>query len=98
MENSIITLKYAETLFPKKIQKYLENDLIFDASKDQIDSQFVENYCALLYTVKQKDFSRVLVVNSSAMGLFPEGCNVVPTLQEAEDLIEMERIERDLGF
>lgn len=29
---------------------------------------------------------------------FPEEFSVVPTLHEAEDLIEMEEIQRDLGF
>ena len=29
---------------------------------------------------------------------FPENLNIVPTLQEAEDIIEMEAIERELGF
>jgi hypothetical protein len=29
---------------------------------------------------------------------FPETLNIVPTLQEAEDVLEMEAIERDLGF
>ena len=29
---------------------------------------------------------------------FPDYFNIVPTLQEAEDVIEMEAIERELGF
>lgn len=29
---------------------------------------------------------------------FPENLNIVPTLQEAEDILEMENIERELGF
>jgi hypothetical protein len=29
---------------------------------------------------------------------FPETFNIVPTLVEAEDVIEMENIQRDLGF
>nr|WP_299032954.1 hypothetical protein [uncultured Tenacibaculum sp.] len=29
---------------------------------------------------------------------FPETFNIVPTLLEAEDVIEMENIQRDLGF
>jgi len=28
----------------------------------------------------------------------PEGLNIVPTLLEAEDVIQMENIERELGF
>ena len=29
---------------------------------------------------------------------FPEDFNIVPTLIEAEDIIEMENMERELGF
>jgi len=40
----------------------------------------------------------VLVTTADQLALFPESCIVVPTLGEAEDLIEMDRIQRDLGF
>ena len=30
--------------------------------------------------------------------MFAESINIVPTLQEAEDILEMEAIERSLGF
>jgi hypothetical protein len=29
---------------------------------------------------------------------FPENFNIVPTLTEAEDVLEMESMERELGF
>ncbi len=29
---------------------------------------------------------------------FPDNFNIVPTLQEAEDVIDMENMERELGF
>ena len=40
-----------------------------------------------------------MLVNSDAnVSSFPENFNIVPTLQEAEDILEMEAIERELGF
>jgi len=76
----------------------LQQDYIFDASSLAIDTTFVAAYTALLGAVESEGFSRVLVVQNEALSLFPDAIVVVPTLGEAEDLIEMERIERDLGF
>lgn len=42
--------------------------------------------------------SFVLVTGSVSYGDVPDQLVVVPTLQEAKDLIEMEEIERDLGI
>ena len=40
----------------------------------------------------------VVVCDSVGVHNFPEEFNIVPTLQEAEDVLEMENIQRDLGF
>ncbi len=42
--------------------------------------------------------SFVLVTNAISYDQVPDEINLVPTLQEARDLIEMEEIERDLGI
>ena len=76
----------------------LQQDYIFDASNLAIDTSFVAAYTALLGALASKGFSRVLVVQNTTLSLFPDAIVVVPTLGEAEDIIEMERIERDLGF
>ena len=73
-------------------------DYIFDASNLTIDAAFVTAYTAFLDKIESESHSRVLVVNNPYLSLFPETVVVVPTVGEAEDLIEMERIERDLGF
>ena len=49
-------------------------------------------------THKETNKSFVLVNDSLNPNELPEKMVVVPTLQEAEDLIEMEEIERELGF
>ncbi len=43
-------------------------------------------------------FSVVILTDTDRLHLFPEHLSSVPTLQEAYDIIELERIERDLGF
>ncbi|MDT0649999.1 ribonuclease Z [Autumnicola edwardsiae] len=47
---------------------------------------------------KKQKKSFVIVNNALHMDKVPEELMVVPTLQEAEDVIQMEEIERDLGF
>ncbi len=42
--------------------------------------------------------SFVVVVNGIDFNSLPDEMMIVPTLQEAKDIIEMEKIERDLGF
>ncbi|WP_435625215.1 ribonuclease Z [Flagellimonas sp.] len=47
---------------------------------------------------KQGGKSFVLVSNKITIDDLPDDITVVPTLQEAKDIIEMEEIERDLGI
>jgi hypothetical protein len=42
--------------------------------------------------------SFVVLVNGIDIDDVPEEINIVPTITEAKDLLEMEAIERDLGF
>ncbi len=47
---------------------------------------------------KENGTSFVIVNTAINVDDFPETFNIVPTLQEAEDILEMEAIERELGF
>lgn len=47
---------------------------------------------------KKRKLSFICVANQVEIDEIPEELNVVPTLNEAEDLLEMDEIERDLGF
>lgn len=47
---------------------------------------------------RENGMSFVVIQRDIDIDSFPEELNIVPTLQEAEDVLEMEAIERDLGF
>lgn len=48
---------------------------------------------------KQQNGTSFVIINSNVnVDNFPEDFNIVPTLIEAEDILEMEAIERELGF
>ena len=47
---------------------------------------------------KENGTSFVIVKSDIDIDNFPETFNITPTLQEAEDVLEMEAMERELGF
>jgi hypothetical protein len=47
---------------------------------------------------KENGTSFVIIYNNINIDHFPENFNIVPTLIEAEDILEMEAMERELGF
>lgn len=51
---------------------------------------------AILHKKNKKSF--VVVYADANFSELPDDFQIVPTLQEGEDTIEMEEIERDLGF
>ena len=47
---------------------------------------------------RENGMSFVIICNGIDIDEIPDEINIVPTLHEAEDVLEMEAIERDLGF
>ena len=47
---------------------------------------------------RKTNHSFVIVTNNVNLDEIPEEITITPTLQEAYDIIEMEEMERDLGF
>ena len=62
-------------------------------------SKHIKDFVEL--AIYHKEFNKktfVVVTGSIALKLLPDGINVVPTINEAFDTIEIEDIERDLGY
>ena len=47
---------------------------------------------------RDKNLSFIIIANGIDFDELPDELVVAPTLTEAEDILEMEAIERDLGF
>ena len=95
-ENSF---KEFQNLLFEKINNFQKDHLILQIS----DDISINNKDFLLFLniaeQKQQNGTSFVVVNSTInVDDFPENLNIVPTLQEAEDILEMETIERELGF
>lgn len=85
--------------FLKKEKEFDKENLIVQISNDINITK--EDFLLFLSIAKQKkenSTSLVIVYKDINIDDFPEDFNIVPTLVEAEDIIEMEAIERELGF
>ena len=75
-----------------------DNIIINLFSFDSLSSNDVLEFLELSNTHRGSGKSFVLVTNKVPYDEISEEICLVPTLQEAKDIIEMEEIERDLGL
>lgn len=88
--------KFLEYQIPKH---YAKVNVVVDLLKyDQFSLEDLLTYMKVSTEHRKEKKSFVIVNNSINPDVVPIEIIVVPTLQEAEDIIEMEEIERDLGF
>ena len=87
------------TIFKNEYPHFVNEHLIIDFSEN-INIQIEEIILFLDLSVQHKTHgtSFVIIANNVNIDSLPEELSVVPTLTEATDILEMEAIERDLGF
>ena len=74
-------------------------NLILDVSQDKaISNVDLAHFKELAKTHKKAKKSMIVVSDSVDFNKVPNFLNVVPSILEAHDMIEMDEIERDLGF
>ncbi len=85
--------------FSENYSKFAKDNIIIDFS-DYNGEKTEKILLFLQYSKKHKNngMSFVIVANGIDIEAIPDDMNIVPTLVEANDIIEMENIERDLGF
>ncbi len=89
-------------VFCDKISHELGNfraqNLILDLTHGPVTLTDINGYLLLSKAHKKEKKSFVIVAQDMDYNAIPNSLHVVPSLQEAHDIIEMEEIERDLGF
>ena len=101
---SIITQESASiTELAKKLQvlynRFKNDNIIVNlTSLRPLISQDVIEFLQISNQHRKAKHSFVIVTNKVNVDDMPDELVVVPTLQEAYDVIEMEEMERDLGF
>lgn len=75
-----------------------DNIIVSLTSLQSITLQDVIEFLQISNTHRKSKHSFVIVSDKVNLDEMPDEIVVVPTLQEAYDIIEMEEMERDLGF
>lgn len=78
---------------------FKNTNIILDVTQDKnLSLEQVLSLLSLSNTHRKAKKSFVIVISDFDFSDAPEEMVIVPTVQEAHDIIEMEEIERDLGF
>ena len=92
--------KTGSSEFLKKLsvlhERYKENDIILELKDTPLASK--DALVSLSEMHRQLNYSFVVVSTHLNPDDFQDDLTLVPTLQEAHDYIEMELMQRDLGF
>lgn len=80
----------------KTFEKY--NIIVDICQHKNISNKDINAFLPLSKIHKKAKKSFVIVADKADFNAIPEKLTVVPTMLEAQDIIEMEEIERDLGF
>ena len=104
-ENITIIIQEKSTIVElvKKMQstypKYKSDNVIVNLSvMTNVTSQDINEFLDLSRSHRKAKNSFVIVTDKAKLDEMPDELVVVPTLKEAYDIIEMEEMERDLGF
>ncbi|WP_347173991.1 hypothetical protein [Polaribacter uvawellassae] len=105
-KDSYILISSTENSFTEFINAFQAEKL--DTAKNHMVLELSENlnttvndlslFLDIATNYRANGMSFVVICNGIDIDEIPDEINVVPTLQEAEDVLEMEAIERDLGF
>ena len=96
----------SETISPKEFYTFFLNEKKLEkehivlkiSNLNSISTEEFSVFLKISESKKKSSTSFILLNSEIDVDSFPEGVNIVPTLQEAEDVIEMEAMERELGF
>lgn len=92
------SLSFLEKL-TKQYKNYKNQNLILDLTPNKTTSiASIKAFSELSKTHKKEKKSFVIVAEDINFNAVPKSLIVVPSVLEAHDIIEMEEIERDLGF
>lgn len=88
-------IKKIQALYPKFKNS---NIIVVLASLNKLGLQDIIEFLELSNSHRAAKHSFVIVSENIDLGSVPDEIIVVPTTREAYDIIEMEEMERDLGF
>ena len=85
--------------FIENYNQLKDKHLFIDVLKwSAISTEELFSFIEIAENHKKNNASFIIINTAINIDDMPETLNIVPTIQEAEDLLEMENIERELGF
>lgn len=85
--------------FSSQFETLKNHHLIVEVSENlNTSTEDISLFLNIAAAQKENGMSFVVLCASVDNDVFPEHFNIVPTFVEAEDIMQMEAIERDLGF
>lgn len=82
-----------------KLTDFKDQNVIIDLTHNSnITSTSIKQFVSISKLHKKNNKSFVIVANTIDYKSVPVSLTLVPTILEAHDIINMEEIERDLGF
>lgn len=99
LENDRESITEFSSYITKHHKDYKDHNLVIDLLKyDEPDPEIVLAFLEIsnLHRTNKKSF--VIANKAVSIDKIPDELIVVPTIQEAEDMIQMDEIERELGF
>lgn len=105
-EGNISVITQENATLPELIKKIQEayskfkndNIIVNITSLNTLSLQDVLEFLEFSNTHRKAKHSFVIISDKADLDEMPDEIIVVPTIQEAYDIIEMEEMERDLGF
>lgn len=80
------------------IKQSQNENIVLKTAINDLNRGNIDSLVSISKEKKANGTSFVIISKDISIDETPESLNVVPTLTEAEDIIEMENIERELGF
>jgi len=96
-ENDSLT-EFSSKLTKQHIEIQKENVVVNFTQHPNISADQLLAFLEISNVHRAENRSFILVNDSLGIDELPEELVIVPTLQEAEDMIQMDEIQRDLGF
>lgn len=85
--------------FLKNYDNFKKENIIIDLSNNkEVSTEHILLFSETVEKHRNSGMSFVIIYSAAEIDNLPDELIVVPTLVEAKDIIEMEDIERDLGF
>lgn len=99
IENDTEALTEFSSTITRNHEKLKDENLVIDLQKNSdLELSHLLGFLEISNLHRNNGKSFVMVTSKLGIDELPEELVVVPTLQEAEDMIQMDEIQRDLGF